>query len=53
MTLAEKIPEDTWHKLKEAENLTVRLGEEMLTNLLILDIKRHAAWPTRYHNIDQ
>ena len=41
MTPAEKIADDTWHKLKEARNLTVRLGEETLTDLLILDLKRH------------
>lgn len=43
MTPAEKIADDTWHKLEEARNLMVRLGEETLTDLLILDLKRHAA----------
>ena len=41
MTPAEKIADDTWHKLKDARNLTVRLGEETLTDLLVLDLKRH------------
>ena len=42
MTPAERIADDTWHKLKEARELTVRLGEETLTDLLILDMRRHA-----------
>lgn len=43
MTPAERIADDTWHKLKEARELTVRLGEETLTDLLILDMRRHMA----------
>lgn len=43
MTPAEKIAEDTWHKLKEAQSLHVRLGEETLTDLLMLEMKRQEA----------
>ena len=43
MTPAEKIADDTWHKLKEVRNLSVRLGGETLTDLPILDLKRRGA----------
>lgn len=41
MTPAEKIANDVWHRLEQAQTLTVRLGEETLSDLLILDLKRH------------
>lgn len=36
-TPAERISEDTWNRLKQAQELEVRLGEETLTDILTLD----------------
>lgn len=36
-TVAERIAESTWNRLREARDLGVRLGEETLTDLLVLD----------------
>ena len=41
MTPAEKIAQDIWYRLEHAQKLNVQLGEETLTNLLILDLKGH------------
>ena len=35
--VAERIAESTWNRLREAQQLYVRLGEETLTDLLVLD----------------
>ena len=40
MTPAEKIAADIWRRLEQARTLNVRLGEETLTDLLILDLRR-------------
>ena len=40
MTPAEKIAADTWERLKLSRDLSVRLGEETLTDLLALDFVR-------------
>ena len=40
MTPAEKIAADTWERLKLSRDLRVRLGEETLTDLLVLDFTR-------------
>lgn len=42
-TPAEKIADDTWSRLEQARTFDVRLGEETLTDILILDLKRHEA----------
>ena len=42
-TPAARIAFDIWSRLEQARQLTVRLGEETLTDLLILDLKRHGA----------
>ncbi len=47
-TVAEKIAESTWNRLREARNLGVRLGEETLTDLLVLDFSMSVP----RHNID-
>ena len=36
-TVVERISESTWNRLREAQRLRVRLGEETLTDLLVLD----------------
>ena len=36
-TVAERIAESTWNRLRESRYLHVRLGEETLTDLLVLD----------------
>ena len=41
MTLAERIASDTWHRLGQAHRLGARLGEETLTDLLVLDMLPH------------
>ena len=41
-TPAERISEDTWNRLKQAQELEVRLGEETLTDILTLDFARLA-----------
>jgi hypothetical protein len=41
-TPAERISEDTWNRLKQAQELEVRLGEETLTDILSLDFARLA-----------
>lgn len=41
MTPAERISSDTWNRLKQARSLDVRLGEETLTDLLLLDLRAH------------
>lgn len=41
MTPAERIASDTWRRLGQAELLGARLGEETLTDLLILDMLPH------------
>ena len=41
-TPAERISEDTWNRLKQAQEFDVRLGEETLTDLLTLDFARLA-----------
>ena len=40
MTFTEKIAEDTWWRIKQSWDLGVRLGEETLTDLLVLDFMR-------------
>ena len=40
MKPAEQIAEDTWGRIKQSRDLRVRLGEETLTDLLILDFIR-------------
>ena len=40
MTPTELIAEDTWWRVKESWDHGVRLGEETLTDLLILDFMR-------------
>lgn len=47
MTPAEQIAEDTWGRLKQARDVQVRLGEETLTDLLILDFTRSMKGRTR------
>ncbi len=42
LTPAERISEDTWNRLKQAQELEVRLGEETLTDILTLDFARLA-----------
>lgn len=37
---AEQIAEDTWNRLKQAQEFEVRLGEETLTDILTLDFAR-------------
>lgn len=39
-TPAERISEDTWNRLKQAQEFEVRLGEETLTDILALDFAR-------------
>ena len=41
MTPAERIASDTWRRLGQADSLGARLGEETLTDLLILDMVPH------------
>lgn len=41
MTPAERIASDTWHRLGKADVLGARLGEETLTDLLVLDMLPH------------
>ena len=41
-TPAERISEDTWNRLKQAQEFDVRLGEETLTDILTLDFARLA-----------
>ena len=41
MTPAEQIAADTWRRLGQADLLGARLGEETLTDLLVLDILPH------------
>ena len=41
MTPAERIASDTWRRLGQAESIGARLGEETLTDLLILDMLPH------------
>ena len=41
MTPAESIAADTWRRLGQADSLGARLGEETLTDLLILDMLPH------------
>ena len=41
MTPAERIASDTWRRLGQAELLKARLGEETLTDLLVLDMLPH------------
>ena len=38
MTPAAKIASDTWRRLARARHLGARLGEETLTDLLVLDM---------------
>ena len=46
MTFTEQIAEDTWSMLKQARKFGVQLGEETLTELLIL--KFVSCMPNRY-----
>ena len=41
MTPAERIASDTWRRLGQADLLGARLGEETLTDLLVLDMLPH------------
>lgn len=41
LTPAEKVSRETWNRMKHAESINVRLGEETLTDLLLLDMKSH------------
>ncbi len=41
MTPAERVASDTWHRLGQAGLVGARLGEETLTDLLILDMLPH------------
>ena len=41
LTPAERISYNTWHLMKGARRLDVRLGEETLTDLLMLNLKAH------------
>ena len=41
MTPAERIASDTWRRLGQADALGTRLGEETLTDLLVLDMLPH------------
>ena len=41
MTPAERIASDTWRRLGQADSLGARLGEETLTDLLVLDMLPH------------
>lgn len=41
MTPAERVASDTWRRLGQAESLRARLGEETLTDLLVLDMLPH------------
>lgn len=41
-SVAKKIAEDTWDRLEQSKIHNVRLGEETLTELLVLDFARHA-----------
>ena len=43
LTPAERIASDTWYRLKYAESLAVRMGEETLTDMLLLDLKSNEA----------
>lgn len=47
LTPAEKVSRETWNRMKHAKSLEVRLGEETLTDLLLLDLKAHE----RYYGI--
>lgn len=40
MTTAERIAESTWCRLRDAKTYSVRLGEETITDLLVLDFMR-------------
>ena len=40
MTIAERIAQSTWERLKHSRDYRVRLGEETLTDILILDLAR-------------
>ena len=42
MTPAEQVSEDVWNRLKQSRELHVRLGEETLTDILVLDFTRLA-----------
>ena len=46
MTPAENIAADIWRRLEQAQTLNVRLGEETLSDLLILDLRR---WEDMYN----
>lgn len=39
-SLLEGLAKDTWERLEDANRLAVRLGEETITDILMLDIKR-------------
>ena len=42
MTAAEQMSADVWNRLKQSQQLSVRLGEETLTDILTLDFTRLA-----------
>lgn len=44
MTPAERISSDTWNRLQQSLTLYVRLGEETLTDLLLLDLKAQSIY---------
>ena len=39
-----KLAEDTWENLREAKNLSIRFGEETITDLLMLKLRRRGFW---------
>ena len=42
MTNLEELAEDTWDRLRDAKALSVRFGEETITDLMMLEIQRQA-----------
>lgn len=44
MKVAELISKDTWHRLQQSWSYGIRLGEETLTDLLLLELARYAPW---------
>ena len=39
-----KLAEDTWENLREAKKMSVRFGEETITDLLMLELRRKGFW---------
>ena len=39
-SLLEDLAKTTWHRLHDARELSIRFGEETITDLLLLDLRR-------------